>query len=780
MSLLLDALKKAAEKKAKKDAESAAQDKTESVTRTQLTDDATVVDRTVSDKTVAMTQTELDTTRVDATHLDATHIDATHVDSTGHDKTTTDTTIKIDSTQIDATLVNHPHQETTQELDIRGLDLAKLAAEQKAAEEQKQSVLTDDDETYLDPEGLAANLLKASESDPGQPHRASTDSKVKTDTAQPDVTQKHRSAAESTQELDVSKLDLSQLADTENEIIFDSGHDETLSFIDEDVEIEDEGEDQTLVLTPDDITEFLGSGNYPKKSTRQPVVPPPVRYESSDDTTITNSESLSLTNIETDDMDLEPMPDQGYPLAQDSTRTDAAHYRPRAGRAFQPDQGTASSFSNEADQPTMANVADNTSSSIDIEKLTNDETVTIKDGTFTRTFAPDNYDRTLMKLADNDVSRIFPGMRSETDAVMTPDYAKKVFLSKSRGVKNYYYKVYAGIALCILLVVVVWGMFEIQSESESIDNNLVALKRDPMPGIIKPKDQPEPVNLFTTTPQVDNQAIKLIEKADTENTGIAGESQAVDSGVLSDAEVVATTQSTPAEATASPATNQVQNASSEKAQPVPVKKPVASAQPKQAALQLSSNNRVSKKDQLLAEAFAAYEAGDLDKARKQYQQVIALDPENRDALLGRAAIHVFDNQFENAIIIYQKLLLANPKDDLAMTSLISVANVDPKTGETEIKRLLNELPDSPYLHFALGNMFGNQNRWSEAQTQYFKALQYRPTDPNYAYNMAISLEHLEKPASAITFYKRALENKSNGLTTFSESVVMQRIEVLAQ
>ncbi len=672
MSLLLDALKKAAEKKAQKDAESKAVENTEVLTRTRVTND-----KTIADETLAMTETELDATSIDATQLD---------------KTSADTTLKIGSTQVDATQADH---ESTLELDIKNLDLSKLAAE-------------------------------------------------------------------------------------ENEVIFDSGADDSLSFIDEEEVItDDKAEDETIVLTPDDITDFLGDGNYPKQTKPEKVVPPPVRHEISDDTTLTNPDAISLTDIDRDSLDLEPVVDKDYSQAQDSTRTESANYNSYDGILSRQERGRGTSSSvqpGEGSQSTMMN-ADSTS--VDIEKLTNDETVTIKDSTFTRTFAPDNYDRTLMKLTDNNVSRIFSGMRSETDSVMTPDYAKKIFITKSRGVKNYYYKVYAGIALCILLVVVVWGLFEIQSESESIDNSLIALKRDPMPGVIKPKRQSEPVNLFSSAPKVDNNAIKVIEKASKVADGVSGEVQQKGSAIQAEDIGEVAVQSVSPNDSVDSLGSQQSKSPAVKAKANSVKKQ-PSAQSKQASLQISSNKRVSEKDQILAEAYAAYEAGDIDKARRQYQQVIALDPENRDALLGRAAIYVLDNQFERAITLYQKLLLANPKDDLAMTSLISVANVDPQTGETEIKRLLNDLPESPYLHFALGNMFGNQNRWAEAQTEYFKALQIKPEDPNYAYNMAVSLEHLQKSDSAITFYERALKNKINGLATFSESLVVQRIEVLSQ
>jgi tetratricopeptide (TPR) repeat protein len=94
--------------------------------------------------------------------------------------------------------------------------------------------------------------------------------------------------------------------------------------------------------------------------------------------------------------------------------------------------------------------------------------------------------------------------------------------------------------------------------------------------------------------------------------------------------------------------------------------------------------------------------------------------------------------------------------------------------------MIQEEPESPYLNFALANAYGAQNRWHEAQGHYFKALQNNPGDPNYAYNLAVSLEHISQPRSAATYYQRALDNFGNGLATFSREVVAQRLEVLGK
>ena len=115
-----------------------------------------------------------------------------------------------------------------------------------------------------------------------------------------------------------------------------------------------------------------------------------------------------------------------------------------------------------------------------------------------------------------------------------------------------------------------------------------------------------------------------------------------------------------------------------------------------------------------------------------------------------------------------------------MTSLVSVGNYTPQETESQLKLMIRDEPESPFLNFALANVYGAQNRWHEAQGLYFTALENNPKDPNYAYNLAVSLEHISRPKVAIAYYQRALDNFEKGLATFSKDVVDQRLEMLRQ
>ena len=160
--------------------------------------------------------------------------------------------------------------------------------------------------------------------------------------------------------------------------------------------------------------------------------------------------------------------------------------------------------------------------------------------------------------------------------------------------------------------------------------------------------------------------------------------------------------------------------------------------------------------------------------------MLEADPSNRNALLARAAIYMQNGNSDAAVKDYQALLLANPKDSMAMSSFLAVASISPQDTESQLKLMILDDPQSPHLNFALGNAYGAQKRWKDAQKHYFQALQNNPADPNYAYNLAVSLEHISQSGSAVTYYQLALDNYANGVATFSRDVVAQRMEVLGK
>jgi tetratricopeptide (TPR) repeat protein len=157
-------------------------------------------------------------------------------------------------------------------------------------------------------------------------------------------------------------------------------------------------------------------------------------------------------------------------------------------------------------------------------------------------------------------------------------------------------------------------------------------------------------------------------------------------------------------------------------------------------------------------AYAAYMKGDLAAARGDYQDALREDASNRDALLGLAAIDLRTGRLEVAEATYLRLLQLDPNDAHAQAGLIALrgARLDPLATESRVKSMLAADPGANVLHFTLGNQFAQQGRWAEAQQEYFKAFAAHPDNADFAYNLAVSLDHVRQGKLALEYYRRAV------------------------
>ncbi len=179
--------------------------------------------------------------------------------------------------------------------------------------------------------------------------------------------------------------------------------------------------------------------------------------------------------------------------------------------------------------------------------------------------------------------------------------------------------------------------------------------------------------------------------------------------------------------------------------------------------------------------YAAYGAGNLAVAREEYQQALREEPANRDALLGLAAVELRSGHPEAAEAAYLRVLQIDPRDPHAAAALISLrGRADPVAAETRIKGLLASEPGAHELYFALGNQLAQQGRWGEAQQQYFKAFSAEPENADFAYNLAVSLDHIGQPKPALEYYRRALALAAKSGASFSTEAARERAAQLSR
>lgn len=237
--------------------------------------------------------------------------------------------------------------------------------------------------------------------------------------------------------------------------------------------------------------------------------------------------------------------------------------------------------------------------------------------------------------------------------------------------------------------------------------------------------------------------------------------------------------STPAAADAGPA---VPNAEEKAAPKAREREPEARAPTAQVAPP-ASPIRVStakpRTDPTIDNAYAALQDGRLDSAQIGYERALKDDPRNADALHGLATVHQRRGQPDQAAEYYSRALEADPRDAIAQAGLIGISDqTDPVQSESRLKQLLAAQPDSPFLHFSLGNLYARQARWPEAQQQYFKAMSGDPDNPDYLFNLAVSLDQMHQNALALQYYQSAVVAAEKRPAGFERAQVLDRLKKL--
>ena len=218
--------------------------------------------------------------------------------------------------------------------------------------------------------------------------------------------------------------------------------------------------------------------------------------------------------------------------------------------------------------------------------------------------------------------------------------------------------------------------------------------------------------------------------------------------------------------------------------PAPIRK-VTKAQTKKPEVQISpikptkihTIRKTTTVNKDLSKAYTALQTGNDKTAKRTYQKVLRQDKNNRDAMLGLAALAIQNNNIPQAQQYYQRILRNYPKNIHAQVGLINSFGNAPKN-ETQLKLLLRQTPKAAYIHFSLGNLYANQGRWELAQQAYFDAMRYDKKHAGYVYNLAISLDQINQPKTALRYYQRALELANKSTANFNHKMVQKRINTL--
>ena len=218
----------------------------------------------------------------------------------------------------------------------------------------------------------------------------------------------------------------------------------------------------------------------------------------------------------------------------------------------------------------------------------------------------------------------------------------------------------------------------------------------------------------------------------------------------------------------------------ETAPPAPVVRPLASAPSQDSSIKISGGSSTpSAAASSVMRAYGLLQEGRLEEARRAYENLRAQEPHNADVLLGLALIAQRQGRTDEAAQLYLKTLDVEPRNAFAQASLSGmIARADPAAAEGKLKALIAQQP-AAFLHFGLGNVYAAQGRWNEAQTAYFEAQRLDPEAPDYAFNLAVSLERINQPRAALDYYQRALKLAQGKPAAFDAGQAKARIQQLS-
>jgi tetratricopeptide (TPR) repeat protein len=176
--------------------------------------------------------------------------------------------------------------------------------------------------------------------------------------------------------------------------------------------------------------------------------------------------------------------------------------------------------------------------------------------------------------------------------------------------------------------------------------------------------------------------------------------------------------------------------------------------------------------------YTALQQNQFSQAREAYSQVLAKNATQRDALLGIAYAHHALGDTTQALSTLRRLIELYPRDSDASSALYLIGGGDPQAEESRFKQLLERGERPAILHYALGVLYFEQSRFGEAERSFSKAASMDPEQPDYAYNLALSLDRLGRIREAARQYVLALNLANQTSAIFSRDLARARLRVL--
>ncbi|MDR0234101.1 MAG: tetratricopeptide repeat protein, partial [Zoogloeaceae bacterium] len=184
----------------------------------------------------------------------------------------------------------------------------------------------------------------------------------------------------------------------------------------------------------------------------------------------------------------------------------------------------------------------------------------------------------------------------------------------------------------------------------------------------------------------------------------------------------------------------------------------------------------------LRQGASALAKNDLAAAARHFSALAAREPRHPEVLLGLAGLAMRQGNLPEARARYQAALTARPHDARAEAGMVALmaetGEGEPEIWESRLRQIIAKQPDSASPYFVLGNLLAGQKRWREAELAYFEASRLEANNPDYRFNLAVSLDALRQKKQAAEHYRAALLAAETLPAAFDPAVAKNRLLLL--
>jgi len=179
------------------------------------------------------------------------------------------------------------------------------------------------------------------------------------------------------------------------------------------------------------------------------------------------------------------------------------------------------------------------------------------------------------------------------------------------------------------------------------------------------------------------------------------------------------------------------------------------------------------------DGWRAYADGRLQDASDKFKIALSLDRNDLHAMLSLASLALRQGDLALATNYYEQVMSIDGQNSDALVGLAQIrSQADPVSWETRLSLAVERSPRHAGLWSALGSVVAQQNRWGEAVLAFRQASALDPQSPNHVYNMAVALEHAGRRNEALTAYQQAVAIAHQQPASFDVRVVQERIQLL--